>query len=63
MFDSMTSDQTFGMIAIFAVVVLPFLVLSVVGIILEIRDRAYARGFDEAYTWARRAHAEGRQIV
>jgi hypothetical protein len=63
MFDSMTPDQQFNLLVIAAVVVLPFIVLSVVGFILEVRDRAYARGFDEAYTWARRAYAEGRQIV
>ena len=63
MFDSMTTDQQFGLLAVFAVVVLPFIIMGVIGIVLEIRDRAYSRGFDEAYTWARRAYAEGRQIV
>jgi hypothetical protein len=62
MFDSLT-DQQFGLIAVFTVFVLPFLILGAVGFILEVRDRAYARGFDEAYAWARRAYAEGRQII
>jgi hypothetical protein len=59
----MTPDQQFNLLVIAVVVVLPFIILGVVGLILEIRDRAYSRGFDEAYTWARRAHAEGRQII
>lgn len=63
MFDSMTPDQQFNLLVIAAVVVLPFIILGVVGLILEVRDRAYARGFDEAYTWAVKAQARGQRIV
>jgi hypothetical protein len=63
MFDSMTTDQQFGLLAVFAVVVLPFIIMGVIGIVLEIRDRAYSRGFEEAYSWARKVSADGGMIV
>jgi len=63
MFDSMTPDQQFNLLVIAVVAVLPFIILGFVALILEVRERAYTRGFDEAYTWARRANAEGRQII
>lgn len=63
MFDSLTSDQTFGLIAIFTVVVLPFFVLGVVGLILEVRDRAYERGFQEAYDWALSVQEQNHRIA
>jgi hypothetical protein len=63
MFDSLTSDQQFNLLVIATVVVLPFLILGAVGLILSIRDRAYERGFQEAYDWAIRVQSEGRIIA
>lgn len=61
MFD--LTDQQFGLLAVFAVFVLPIIVMGIVGLILEVRDRAYSRGFNEAYAWAVQAQEEGRRII
>lgn len=61
MFD-LTSQQ-FALLAVFAVFVLPIIVMGIVGLILEVRDRAYDRGFNEAYAWAVQAQKEGHRII
>lgn len=61
MFD-LTSQQ-FALLAVFAVFVLPIIVMGIVGLILEVRDRAYDRGFNEAYAWAVQVTEQGGRII
>jgi hypothetical protein len=63
MFDSMTPDQQFNLIVIAVVAVLPFIILGVVGLILEMRDRAYARGFQDMYDFALSVQDRGNRLV
>lgn len=62
MFDSLT-DQQFTLLAVFTIFILPVLILGVVGLILEVRDRAYERGFQEAYDFALRVQEQGNRLA
>lgn len=57
------SDQTFGIIAAFCIFVLPVIIISAVAIVFEIRDRAYLRGYEEAWDSAVIAQRQGRTLV
>lgn len=61
MFD--LTNQQMGYLAVFVMFVLPFIVIGAVGFILSVRDRAYERGFNEAYAWAVDAQARGHKII
>ena len=56
-------ERTFTLLVVGVVVVLPFLIMGVVGLILSMRDRAYARGFEDAYSWARQVSGSGGRII
>lgn len=61
MFD--LTDQQMGYLAVFVMFVLPFIVIGAVGFVLSVRDRAYDRGFDDAYKWAVDAQNSGHKII
>lgn len=61
MFD--LTDQQFGLLVVFVAFILPLIVMGIVGLVLEVRDRAYVRGFQEAYDWAVDAQERGQRIV
>lgn len=62
MFDYISS-HTFGLLAAFCIFVLPFLVIGAVGLVLTMRDRAYDRGYDDAWNNAIRAQRDNRILV
>ena len=57
------SDYAFTVIAGFAIIILPLLVVTALAIVSEMRDRAYRRGFDDAWTAAIRGQRDGRTLV
>ncbi len=61
MFD--LTDQQMGLLAIFVMFVLPFIVIGIVSLFLSVRDRAYDRGFNDAYKWAVDVQDRGNKII
>lgn len=61
MFD--LTDQQMGYLAVFVMFVLPFIVIGAVGFVLSVRDRAYDRGFNDAYKWAVDSQNSGHKII
>lgn len=57
------SDQTFTLIAVACIIILPLLVVTAAAIIVEWNVRAYERGFDDAWAAALRGQREGRTLV
>lgn len=61
MFD--LTDHQMGLLVVFTAFILPLIVMGIVGLVLEVRDRAYSRGFNEAYAWAVDISSRGERIV
>lgn len=61
MFD--LTDQQFGLLVVFVAFILPFIVIGTVALFVSVRDRAYDRGFNDAYKWAVDVQDRGHKII